>query len=241
MSTPQDHYEKVLAQHYTWMFAMPFAEKVAEQKAILREAGIMRPRVAVDLGCGSGFQSVALAEFGARCVHAIDTSESLLGELADHAQDRPITTHLADLCAFKRIVTDQPDTVVCMGDTLTHLPSKTDVAELIADIASVLPESGRLVLSWRDLTSPPSGLDRFIPLRSDDERIMTCFLEDQGDAVLVHDLVYVRQEDGWTLQKSAYPKLKLTPDWVKSVLAEVGLDVGFEKTVRGMTILSAVH
>jgi len=241
VATAQDHYERVLAQHYAWMFGVPFAQKVAEQMALLREAGVTEPKVAVDLGCGPGFQSVALANLGTRRVHAVDTSAALLRELEGHARDLPITTHEADLMTFDRVVGERVDTIVCMGDTLTHLCSTNDVARLFSRIAATLSASGRLVVSWRDLSAPPDGLARFIPLRSSDERIMTCFLEDRGETVLVHDLVHVRAEDGWQLQKSAYSKLKLSPEWVTSALEDAGLQPARRQTVQGMVVLAAVH
>jgi predicted TPR repeat methyltransferase len=241
VTTPREHYERLLAQHYTWMFGVPFEAKVAEQAALLREAGVTEPGVAVDLGCGSGFQAVALADLGARRVHAVDTSAALLRELAGHAGGRPITTHEADLMAFDRIVGEPADTIICMGDTLTHLNSKGDVAALFGKVAAALPAGGRLVLSWRDLSAPPEGLERFIPVRATDERVMTCFLEDRGETVLVHDLVHVRGDDGWRLQKSAYPKLKLCPAWVRAALAAAGLEPVHDQTVRGMAVLAATR
>jgi hypothetical protein len=40
-ASAQEHYENLLAEHYEWMFGLPFEAKVAEQKAILDEfAGI---------------------------------------------------------------------------------------------------------------------------------------------------------------------------------------------------------
>jgi hypothetical protein len=78
MSEVQDHYSNLLAKHYTWMFGTPFAIKVAEQKVILEDA--LQPiadsvdlGLAVDLGSGPGFQTVALAEMGYSPVLAVDT------------------------------------------------------------------------------------------------------------------------------------------------------------------------
>lgn len=239
MGTPQDHYDNLLARYYTWMFGVPFERKVEEQMALLRGAGVNHPGVAVDLGCGSGFQTVALTDLGATRVHAIDTSAALLRELERYAGARSVTTHEADLMDFDAVVGSKADTIVCMGDTLTHLATKADVAALFGKVAGALRDDGRFVLSWRDLTHPPAGLDRFIPLRTTDDRAMMCFLEDQGETVLVHDLVYVRHEDGWQLQKSAYPKLKLSVEWVRGALTQAGLAPVHEETVRGMTVLAA--
>ncbi len=237
--TPQEHYEHVLARHYTWMFGVPFERKTAEQAALLRQAGVTAPGLAVDLGCGPGFQSIALAEIGASRVHAVDTSAELMSELKARIGGRAIIPHIADLMTFADLLERPADTIVCMGDTLTHLPSIARVTALFASIAGNLGPAGRLVLSWRDLSTPPAGLDRFIPLRADDDRLMLCFLEDNGETVLVHDLVHVHGPNGWELQKSAYAKLKLSLAWVRQALAEAGLTPIFETVERGMTLLAA--
>ena len=182
---------------------------------------------------------MALVELGAARVHAVDTSEALLGELEAHADGHPVTAHRGDLMEFDRMVGQPADTVVCMGDTLTHLPSPDDVTALIGRIAAGLRPGGRVVLSWRDLTRTPAGLDRFISVRTTDDRVMMCFLEDEGERVLVHDLVHVREDDGWRFDASAYPKLKLAPDRVRAELADAGLDPDFEEFVRGMTVMAA--
>ena len=238
---PRDHYERLLAQHYTWMFGASFAEKVGCEKLLLREAGVLEPGVAMDLGCGSGFQSVALAELGASHVHAVDSSAALLHELKLHAGELPVTAHHGDLMAFDSLAVEPVDTVVCMGDTLTHLGARDDVRALLARISVALSPGGRVVLSWRDLSAPPEGLDRFIPVRGDDERIMTCFLEDWGDTVLVHDLVHQRKGGVWQLRKSAYAKLKLSEDFVISTVEAAGLRVVHRRTSRGMAVVAATR
>lgn len=240
VTTPTVHYERLLAEHYTWMFGTPIEHKAAEQAELLHGLGVTTPGLCVDLGCGPGFQTIALARLGATHVHAIDTSAALLAELRAHAGNLPVTPHEADLMTFDTIVHEGADTVVCMGDTLTHLGSAADVVTLVRRIARALSPGGRLLLSWRDLSAPPAGLDRFIPIRATDERIMTCFLEDAGDTVLVHDLIYVKHGGAWQLQKSAYPKLKLPAERVAGALGDAGLAIEREETARGMAVLTAV-
>ena len=56
---------------------------------------------------------------------------------------------------------------------------------------------------------------------------MTCFLEYEPDAVLVHDLIHLREGTGWRLTTGAYRKLRLAPNWVEAQLRSGGLvDVG---------------
>ncbi len=226
-----EHYETLLAQHYTWMFGASFDEKVAEQRALIERLGVSAKagsaRTAIDLGCGSGFQSLALAELGFSRVVAIDTSAKLLTELQTRSAGFPIHTVCSDLDALRELVEPQSaDVAVCMGDTLTHLPSKTAVSKLFSDAYRALQLGGLLVLTFRDLTPTTSGLDRFIPVRSDAHRIMTCFLEcESSETVVVHDLIHVRNGSEWTLHKSSYRKLRLAPDWVCGELAAAGFRV----------------
>ncbi len=239
MTASQKHYERLLAQHYSWMFGLPFSGKVREQTELLKDLGIDAPGIAMDLGCGSGFQSIALADLGAETVHAIDTSGTLLAELREHVGERSIVPYEMNLMRFADLLDGPADTIVCMGDTLTHLANLSDVMALFAEIAKCLSEGGHLVLSWRDLSSPPQGIERFIPVRATDDKLMTCFLEDSGDTVVVHDLVHVREAEGWQLHKSSYPKLKLSPAWVAKELASVGLTIAKEQIARGMNVLVA--
>jgi SAM-dependent methyltransferase len=244
MSSVKEHYDTLLAEHYDWMFGTSFAAKVDEQKGLLKEVIGEAPRggFALDLGCGSGFQSVALHQLGYR-VLAVDVSEKLLGTLAARVP-RGITTRLADLRRLEELV--DPGTVdvaVCMGDTLTHLSSRAELSELFHSVAHALRPRGVFVATYRDLAAGElQGLDRFIPVRADDERIMTCFLEyDSPEAVIVNDLVYVRGgATEWTLRKSSYRKLRLPLEWVRAELAATGLSIVLQRAGR-MATLAAVR
>lgn len=226
MSEVAAHYETLLARHYTWMFGMPFADKVAEQRALLEGFGVTPGGLAVDLGCGSGFQAVALADMGFSRVLAVDTSGALLAELETRRDGRPIETAEADLRALSSLVPPGgADAVVCMGDTITHLERREDVSHLFRDIAEALVPGGAFVLTWRDLSAELTGTDRFISVASDADRVMTCFLEYEPERVVVHDLIHVREDGTWTLHKSSYRKLRLSAEWVARELQATGLHV----------------
>ncbi|MBX9884332.1 MAG: hypothetical protein K2X68_05095, partial [Novosphingobium sp.] len=104
MTLQKQHYEALLAGRYTWMAGTSFGESVAEQETLLR--GLIAGPVGrcLDLGSGSGYQSLALARLGASEVHALETSAALLGELEGYAAGLPITTHLADIRGFDTVV-----------------------------------------------------------------------------------------------------------------------------------------
>jgi SAM-dependent methyltransferase len=240
-ATAQEHYENLLADHYEWMFGLPFEAKVAEQKAILDEfLGNGRAGgLAVDLGCGSGFQSFALSDRGYR-VLAIDTSEKLLRDLSARVGSRNIVTKHADLRELDSLVGPASvEIAVCMGDTLTHLSSRSEISKLFQSLARALKPGGTFLATYRDLASAELlGLDRFIPIRSDERRVMTCFLEyETAETVIVHDLLHLRDNDGnWALHKSSYKKLRLPAEWVIAELSASGLSLSGRSEGRLITI-----
>ncbi|WP_424363725.1 methyltransferase domain-containing protein [Methylocystis parvus] len=211
MSDIMRHYDDFLAPHYSWMVDLSLTDKIAEQQslpAMLGLPGAVRG-FAVDLGSGPGYQSFALANMGYEAVITIDTSRFLLDELEAARGPAPVKAVHADLRAFSKFVTPSgADAIVCMGDTLTHLETRADVTKLFQDAFEHLAPEGRVVLTFRDLLTELKGLDRFLPIRADDGRIMTCVLDFEPDTVVVNDLVHVRDGQTWTFQKSR-PRLWL--------------------------------
>jgi SAM-dependent methyltransferase len=234
------HYETLLAEHYSWMFGVAPQVKAAEQLELLTRLRVAPGELAVDLGAGSGFQSMALADLGFKQVLAIDTSARLLGELRSNCASRPVTAIEDDMLHILRhAAPGAADAVVCMGDTLTHLCGRELVPRLFAEVSGALRRGGRFVLTYRDLSSELKGVDRFIPVRSTTDKIMTCFLEYHPDIVVVHDLVHTCENGSWKLAKSCYPKLRLAVDDVRRELAQFGLDVYTSENSRGMSVLAA--
>lgn len=250
--TVTDHYDNLLAEHYTWMLGGDIETTAASQAELLSGLGLVaRPEeeaVAVDLGCGPGPQTLALARLGFTSVTAVDTSAALLDELLEHAGRsgaaqavRPVHGDIRG--ALPRLTAPgSVAAVVCMGDTLLHLPARADVRELVADVAKALRPGGSFVATYRDLTRELHGPDRFIPVRSTADRILTCFLDYlDEDTVAVHDLLHTRRDGAWDLQTSSYPKLRLSPQWLTAQCQAVGLDVRRDEVgPRGLRVLHVV-
>ena len=122
MSSVEEHYENLLARHYSWMRG-DYDSMVRECLAFFEEAGVA-PRSggkALDLGCGPGFQSIALAELGF-AVLSVDTSGVLLEELRSRAGGRDILAVPGDIRDPGVYAAEGPfEVAVCIGDTLTHL------------------------------------------------------------------------------------------------------------------------
>jgi 2-polyprenyl-3-methyl-5-hydroxy-6-metoxy-1,4-benzoquinol methylase len=230
----KDHYDNHLANFYSWM-AGDFNELLINNERFFRENDI-RPRangVAFDLGCGHGPQSIALAKAGF-AVRAVDFNRQLLDELASRAHSLSIKRIKDDVLHFLGHTTERAELIVCMGDTLTHLVSLADVRSFIRAISNHLESEGKIVFSFRDLTEELRNEERFLAVRSDDTRILTCFLEFFPDHVLTHDLLYENQNGKWTKSISSYPKLRLPASVVTACLEEHGMKVNKQKTINGM-------
>jgi SAM-dependent methyltransferase len=236
------HYDELLAEHYSWMVGMPFEQKTAEQKTLLTELGFANGQhgAAIDLGCGPGYQAAALADLGFSPVIAIDTSKTLLDELAAYKGTRPVQPVLADLRQLARHVpSGGVGAITCMGDVLTHLESHQDVSGLLADAFDALAPGGRLVLTFRDMSQALAGLDRFIPVQSDADRVMVCFLEYEPQTVVVHDLIHSRTDSGWDLRKSSYRKLRIDAEQVVRQLQALGFEIDANGPAARMWAVSA--
>jgi SAM-dependent methyltransferase len=240
MSATEAHYATLLAPLYSWLaggLEHAFGQGLADLQPVLPDTG---GSLAVDLGAGFGMHTVPLARLGWRVV-AIDSSPHLLGELRRAAHGLDVTAHGGDLLAFADHLSgsDRPDLIVCMGDTLTHLASVEQVLDLARRVAAKLSERGRFVATWRDYSRLPTGTGRFIPVRADADRILTCFLEDRGDHVAVHDILHERDGSTWKTRVGCYPKLRLSSAALRDIFNAVGLHATVAPGPRGMLRLVA--
>ena len=232
------HYASHLAPIYLWMAG-------GIEQALTAGAGDIEGLacpggLAVDLGAGFGMHAIPLARAGCRVV-AIDSATLLLEQLRNLGAGLPIETVLADLLTFRQHLTRPAGLIVCMGDTLPHLDDHDQVALLFREVSAALAPDGTFVATFRDYTAPPSGDSRFIPVRADSDRILTCFLETHPEHMLVHDILHERQGTAWHMRVSSYRKLRLSPPMLTAALGAARLNGTISQGPRGMLRLVARH
>lgn len=234
MATVQEHYERHLGSVYTWMGG-DWQAVIERNRAELCALGlaVSDHGVALDLGAGPGGYTIPLAQAGYTTL-ALDTCTPLVAELRARTAGLPIRVIQDDLLSFRQYA-EKAAIILCMGDTLTHLPVQEAVRRLLRDVAATLDSPGLFCATFRDYYATElQGAARFIAVRSDEQRILTCFLEYAADHVQVYDVLQEQKETGWQLSVSDYPKLRLDPAWVSSELAAHGLNVQQDKTKSGM-------
>ncbi len=235
-----DHYENLLAEVYDWMQG-GWDQRVDATRVHFEVLGVA-PTVggarAIDIGAGTGYQSIPLAELG-YAVTAIDPSPSMLAHLATHIGALPIEVSPGP---FGDRDSQSAELICCMGDTLTHFESFAAVESMFGIALDTLEARGRMLLTYRDGTSQPIGNDRFLAIRSDHDRIFTCFLEQiDPDHTRVHDIVHTREADGFEQRVSSYVKLRLRPAVIDALLEAAGF-VDIDTVVdRGLVTTSATN
>ena len=238
----EEHYRSLLAARYTWMMGgldsclNGARELLASTGALEAGAGSV-----LDLGCGPGFHARALAASGKRVV-AVDNSAALLRELSDVCAGVgagavvPIQAELSDT---ERFASFGPfKTILCVGDTLTHLRSLYVVDELIDDLSRVLSPGGLLILEFREQPRDLSGQDAVLTLRAERDRIMQCVLHFEPECVWITDVVHEWADGKWHVMKSSYPKLRLSAARILSRAAAAGLQVHSDSMRAGRRVLA---
>lgn len=236
--TVKEHYDNHLGHFYSWMTG-DFQTKSTEFKKFLTD-NFIKPssnKIALDLGAGHGLQSIPLAEVGFQVI-AIDFNQILLDELKANARDLNITTINDDI---KKVETfaNKPELIVCCGDTLSHLDSKIEVKTFIADIVKSLDKNGKLILSFRDYSIKLTGIDRFIPVKSDSNKILTCILDYEDEYVNVTDLLHERTNDAWEQKVSSYTKVRLLTNEIVGYIEENRMTINFNQLVNRLTTIIA--
>lgn len=232
--TVKEHYDNHLGFFYSWMIG-DFETKKNEFLRFCKNQNInpVDSKTAIDLGAGNGIQSVALSELGFK-VTAIDFNQTLLEELDSRKNGLQIETINDDLKNILDYQDKTPELIICCGDTLPHLDSKEQIIQTIYDISAALTSKGKIILSFRDYSMELKDTMRFIPVKSDSNRILTCYLEYSADKVKVTDLLYERNGDVWNQKISSYDKVRVTKGMILEILDMHGFKVLFDDTINRM-------
>ncbi|UCG11286.1 MAG: class I SAM-dependent methyltransferase [Deltaproteobacteria bacterium] len=240
MTSVKEHYDNLLAEHYLWMSG-DYDAKIKENRVFFETTGI-KPNSggrALDLGCGPGYQSIVLAELGFT-VLSIDLSDRLLSVLRGRSSDLEIETVQGDILDSSLYVHKRPfELAVCMGDTLTHLQAMDELVALFESVFESLEDGGRFIVTFRDLSVELAGVDRIVPIRSDESKIMVTFLEYEHDHVNVHDIIFVKGKSEWQLKKGVYKKLRIGADRVQHLLEKVGFEISSKRSEHNFSIIVA--
>jgi 2-polyprenyl-3-methyl-5-hydroxy-6-metoxy-1,4-benzoquinol methylase len=230
----KEHYDTHLGNFYSWMTG-DFEEKKNDFLSFCEKSGIkpFASKNALDLGAGNGIQSIALAELDFH-VKAIDFNQQLLTELRYRKNELPVEIIQEDIRAVSAYGDCKPELIICCGDTLSHLNSMEEISRLIKDSFTILIPEGKLILSFRDYSAELKDSSRFIPVKINADRILTCFLEYFPDKVRVTDILHEKEDGNWQQKISSYEKVRVSENTVLNILQDTGFNIRFKGTHNRM-------
>ena len=233
----KEHYDNHLADFYSWMIGdFEKGKNFFKDFCIKNKIEPIKTENAIDLGAGNGIQSIALGELGFK-VMSVDFNEKLLSELKLKIGALPIRLIEDDIRNIKTFTDSSVDLLICCGDTISHLGTFEQLDNLIQDCYDLLNTSGNLILSFRDYSIALSDTQRFIPVKSDDNRILTCVIDYKDDKITVTDLLHEKNNGIWSQKISSYDKLRIRTDSIINMAKTIGFSVGLNENINRMTYL----
>lgn len=238
--TAKEHYDNHLGDFYSWMIG-DFESKAKEFQDFLKDNSIFptNSKNAIDLGAGHGIQSVALAKLGFNVI-AVDFNEQLLNELKRNSNGLKIEIVNDDIKNVRQFSDKAIELILCCGDTLSHLNDKNEIKKLIHDTSTVLKPNGKILFSFRDYSTELTEDNRFLPVKSDDNRILTCVLDYEKERVRVTDLLHEKTETGWKQKVSSYFKVRILTNEIIEMLESFGFKIQLNSVINRMTNVIAI-
>jgi ubiquinone/menaquinone biosynthesis C-methylase UbiE len=129
-------------------YEMPFIE---EQINHLKQPGKSSLKI-LDSACGTGMHAIALAKQG-HIVSAADLFPQMIKKGLDNAQREGVAVQFAAAGFGEMKQTfgrDQFELVLCLGNSLPHVLSETELFNALQDFASVLKQDGVLFIQNRN-------------------------------------------------------------------------------------------
>ena len=184
-------------------------------------------RRVLDVACGTGWHTIALSQRGYEAV-GTDISAGMIQRARENGarEGVPVRFVRAGFGQLAGQVGKGFDGVICMGNSLPHVPSAEALRETLSDFAAVLHPGGVLIIQQRNFDRVWSERQRFMPLqthREDNREWLFFRFYDFGEERITFNMVTLRQEGGrWDCQVRATELWPILRDHLVELLREVG-------------------
>lgn len=181
----------------------------------------------LDMACGTGWHAIALSRRGYEVVGA-DISVRMIEHARENAVREGLTVRFvrAGFGQLAPLVGKGFDALICMGNSLPHVPGPEALKETLADFAAVLQPGGVLIIQQRNFDRVCNERQRFMPLQThregDGEWIFFRFYDFGQKTITFNMVTLTRVGRTWDFQVQATELWPIFRDHLVSLLEAAG-------------------
>ena len=111
------------------------------------EKDLLKRAKVLDLACGRGAYSIALSEKGYD-LYALDLDSEMIKGLKEKSEacNLDIKAYEGDMTEVKNLIHEEFHRIFCIGNSLVHLKSTSEILQLLKTLHSLLNDKGDLIL-----------------------------------------------------------------------------------------------
>lgn len=193
-------------------------------KELFQRRGVKR---IVDAACGTGVHAILFADWGYDVTGTDLSGEMLRKAKANAGKSRKnIRFVRAGFGQLRGRLQGRFDAVTCLGNSLPHLLTASDLADALGDIYSVLDVGGVFVTQNRNYDKVWKEKERFMPLEvaaMDGREILFFRLLDFYEDIIGFNIVTFTKEEGrWSYTVNSTRHRPVLRDELEMLLREVG-------------------
>ncbi len=184
----------------------------------------------LDIACGSGRHSVAIALEGAE-ITGVDVSTEMISAAKKHATEKSVNAFfkVLDMQEIEVAVQNEFGLIICLGNSLALSPSIGSLDQLIKTIHNKLVENGNFLFQILNFEAVRNSQSRFFPskggrLSSGEEIVFSRFFDnlDEAETATLVLSSFIKIQDGWQPSVSYQQVIQLDLDIVQRLLTDNG-------------------
>ena len=197
---------------------------------IIKHLKLINARSILDAATGTGMHAIALAQLGYKATGA-DISTGMVQRARTNAISAGVQVQF-ELAGFGTLAhafgKNSFDTVLCLGNSLPHLLSRTELDSALLDFTACLKPGGLLLIQNRNFDTIVLHHERWMEPQShsetDAEWIFQRFYDFDPDGLLTFNMVTLKRENqgNWSQEVVSSRLRPLLKDELVSALSEVG-------------------
>ncbi|MHA1638356.1 MAG: class I SAM-dependent methyltransferase [Candidatus Thorarchaeota archaeon] len=189
-----------------------------------------RDKRVLDIACGSGRHSVALALESAEVI-GVDVSPDMIAAAKKLAEENLVTPtfKVLDMLDLEAAVREEFDLIICLGNSLALSHDRGNLGQLIRTVYSKLADNGTFLFQVLNFEAVRKSQARFFPskggrLSSGEEIVFSRFFDnlDEAETATLVLSSFIKTHDGWQPTVSYQQVLQLNLDIIQDILTDNG-------------------